>query len=924
MTRVSWNEIRVRAAGFAREWRGASYEKGQAQTFYNEFFEVFGVRRRSVARFEEHVKKLDNSSGYIDLFWPGVLLVEQKSAGRNLADAYDQAGEYFDALAEWEKPGYIVVSDFQRFELYDLAERRVVTFGLSDLSSHVEEFGFIRGQRRRVLDEQDPVNVRASALMGKIHDTLSGSGYTGHDLERLLVRVAFCLFADDTGVFDPRDVFFELLDTRTSVDGSDLGQWLASLFEVLNTPEKDRSALLDEDLNRFPYINGDLFGERLRIPSFNAQTREQLLEACRFDWSSISPAIFGALFQSVMNPAERRAQGAHYTTEENILKVIRPLFLDDLWTEFERIRKRRDTHRTGLLQRFQRKLGAMRFFDPACGCGNFLVVAYRELRFLELETIREIRQATKRVGQRVLDVELLSEVNVDQFFGIEIGEFAARIAETALWMTDQLMNTQLGLEFGEIYTRIPLETSPRIFHGDALETDWAEVLPPEDCTVVFGNPPFVGSKFQSEQRRVQLRSVAKMAGRTAGTLDYVTAWFIKAADYIQQHRDVRIGFVATNSITQGEQVAQLWPILFDRYELDISFAHRTFPWGSDAEGKAHVHVVIAGLDHRSRASNRKRLFDYPKPDSDPVETVTTAISPYFLDGKGMSNPHLTVRSVSKPINGMKRLKIGSKPIDGGHYIFKTAEQRNAFLTAEPAAEPFLHPYIGSWELINGLDRWILALHDVPPDQLARLPRVREQIAKVRKVREASKSAPTQKLAETPTLYHVNVIPTGPFLAIPKVSSERREYIPIALLEPPTIPSDLLFVLTDATLADFALLTSKMHMTWTRLVGGRLESRYRYSIGVVYNTFPVPPEYHTPETQSMLESLAQAVLDIRGRYPQSTLAHLYDPDLTPPDLRKAHQQLDRAVDRLYHPRGYKTEPHRLRHLLDLYEETLHSR
>ncbi len=794
------------------------------------------------------------------------MLVEQKSEGRNLADAYNQAGEYFDALNEWEKPGFIVVSDFQRFEVHDLTERQVKKFNLSELPSNVEKFGFIRGQRRPILDEQDPVNIRASALMGEIHDALKESGYTGHDLERLLVRLAFCLFADDTGVFDPRDIFHELLDTRTNLDGSDLGQWLTNLFDVLDTPEGDRLALLDEDLNRFPYINGDLFKERLRIPAFSARIRNRLLQASRFDWALISPAIFGALFQSVMDPEERRAQGAHYTTEENILKVIRPLFLDNLRDEFEKIRNRKDTHRTSLLKSFQQKLGTMRFFDPACGCGNFLVVAYRELRLLELDVIREIRQATKTVGQRVLDVELLSEVNVDQFYGIEIGEFPARIAETALWMTDQLMNTRLGLEFGEIYTRIPLETSPRIVHGDALETDWAEILPPEDCTVIFGNPPFVGSKYQSPEQRAQMRRVTATAGQKAGTLDYVTAWFLKAADYLQQNHDVRIGFVATNSITQGEQVAMLWPTLFDKYELEISYAHRTFAWGSDAEGKAHVHVVIAGLDHRSKVSTRKRLFDYPNPKSEPEETVTTAISAYFLDGNEMTNPHLTVKSASRHLNGMNQLVIGSKPIDGGNYIFKTAEQRYDFLAAEPAAEVFIRPYIGSRELINGIDRWILALHDATPDQLARLPLVRERMRKVHAFRQASKSPPTQKLAETPTLYHVNVVPTRPFLAIPETSSERREYIPISLLEPPTIPSNLVKVLLEATLADFALLTSKMHMVWTRLVGGRLESRYRYSIGVVYNTFPVPPEYHTPEAQSMLEPLAQAILDARSHIP----------------------------------------------------------
>ena len=584
--RLSWNEIRVRAAGFAAEWQDAAYEKGETQSFYNDFFEVFGVRRRSVARYEEHVAKLDNRFGFIDLFWPGVLLVEQKSAGRDLEAAYGQAGEYFDALPEHERPRFILVSDFRTFELHDLSERATVTFPLAELPAHVEDFGFIVGVQRRTFRDQDPANIEAAELVGRLHDALDDAGYRGHDLERFLVRVVFCLFADDTGVFEPRDILFDFLESRTRKDGTDLGPILAQLFQVLNTMEGDRTATLDEELARFPYVNGDLFDGPLRIPAFDASMREKLLDACRFDWSNISPAIFGALFQSVMDPAERRAQGAHYTTEKNILKVIEPLFLDDLRTEFARLRLRKDNRRRADLRRFQEKLGRMTLFDPACGCGNFLIIAYRELRELEIEVLKEIHP------ERQLDAlaETLSVVDVDQFYGIEMGEFPARIAETALWMMDHIMNNRLSLEFGQTYTRIPLTSSPHIVHGDALEMDWAEVLPPESCSFVFGNPPFGGAKYQSPEQREQVRQVARL-GKRSGTLDYVTAWFIKAGEYVQDGR-ARIGFVATNSITQGEQVAQLWPILFRRCRLEIAFAHRTFAWGSDARGVAHVHVVI--------------------------------------------------------------------------------------------------------------------------------------------------------------------------------------------------------------------------------------------------------------------------------------------------------------------------------------------
>ena len=463
--RLSWNEIRIRAAQFAHEWKDAAYEKGETQSFYNDFFGIFGVRRRSVARYEEHVRKLDNQSGFIDLFWPGVLLVEQKSAGRDLAKAYGQAGEYFDVLAEKDRPRYILVSDFQNFELHDLDEREETAFTLADLPAHVEKFGFILGVQRRTFRDQDPVNVKASELVGRLHDALKASGYDGHDLEVFLVRTVFCLFADDTGIFEPRDIFLDLLETRTREDGSDLGGWLARLFQVLNTPVERRQAKLDEDLARFPYVNGNLFAVRLTIPDFDAEMRAVLLDACRFDWTAISPAIFGALFQSVLEPAERRAQGAHYTTEKNILKVIEPLFLDDLRAEFQRLKRRKDHRRRTGLEAFHKRLGKMKFFDPACGCGNFLIIAYRELRELEIELIRELHRDGAEETQRVLDTADLSRINVDQFYGIEIGEFPARIAETALWMMDHIMNSRLSLEFGQSHVRIPLEDAPHILNA---------------------------------------------------------------------------------------------------------------------------------------------------------------------------------------------------------------------------------------------------------------------------------------------------------------------------------------------------------------------------------------------------------------------------------------------------------------------------
>jgi len=551
--RLSWNEIRRNAYAFAHDWKDARYEKGETQSFYNDFFKVFGVTRRRVASFEAPVRRLGDKRGYIDLFWPGRLLVEQKSAGRDLNKAKEQAFAYFPHLPEYQLPQYLLVSDFQTFELYDLDAGTEVHFALRDLPRHVQDFGFIVGARKREFRDQDPVNIQASELMGRLHDALKASGYAGPDLERFLVRLLFCLFADDTGIFE-RDSFMAFIQERTREDGSDLGPWLAQVFEILDTQPERRQSNLDEDLARFPYVNGDLFRERLSIPAFDSAMRALLLEACAFNWDAISPAIFGSLFQSVMDRDERRAQGAHYTTEKNILKVIRPLFLDSLWEEFNsRLKARRGPGKAKALGEFRDKLRRMRFFDPACGCGNFLVIAYRELRLLELELLKELHHK----GHLALDSALLSIVDVDQFFGIEIGEFPARIAEVALWMMDHIMNNRLSLEFGQTYARIPLITAPHIRCADALETDWNEVLAPEDCSYVFGNPPFVGSKMQSEAQRTQVKGLAALGG-SGGTLDYVAAWFLKAGAYVRRGK-ASIGFVATNSITQGEQAAQLWP-----------------------------------------------------------------------------------------------------------------------------------------------------------------------------------------------------------------------------------------------------------------------------------------------------------------------------------------------------------------------------
>lgn len=842
--RLTNADLRARAAAFARDWADARDESRDKQSFWNAFFANFDVDRRRVAVYEQAVAKLDGARGFIDLFWPGELIIEQKSLGRDLLGARMQALDYTHGLKPSELPKRILACDFRTWSLFDMDTRETVAFTLEDLPKHIHHFDFILGRQVRTFRDQDPVNIRAAELVGHLHDQLEKSGYTGHDLEQFLVRIVFCLFADDTGIFEPKDLLWDYLENRLPADGSQTGAALARVFQTLNTPEDRRQSTISPDLARLPYVNGDLFSGALNIPDFDAGMHAALLNACRFDWTPISPAIFGSLFQSVMDPAERRAKGAHYTTEKNILKVIEPLFMDDLRADFATAAARK-TGRTAALRSLHDRIAGLTFFDPACGCGNFLIIAYRELRRLELDILRALRDD----GQRELDARALSRVDVDQFFGIEIEEFPARIAETALWMMDHLMNRELSEAFGNVFVRIPLRKSPHIVHGDALEIDWSTVLPPERCSFDMGNPPFVGAKMQTDHQRAQVRQVAGL-GKTGGTLDFVAAWFIKAGEYVRG--DTRIAFVATNSITQGEQVAQLWPVLFGRCGLEIAFAHRTFAWGSEARGVAHVHVVIVGLDRRENVRAERRLFSYANIKGDPEETRHKAISPYLFDASGLGNPHTVVKETPNPINGMPRIVIGSKPIDGGHYIF-SEDEKAAFLAVEPLAERFFRPFVGSREFLNGGIRYILYVAEADPSELRNLRKVRETINSVRqfrlglippKGREQARAEPrlsSTALAETPRSFHVTVVPEEPFLVLPEVSSERREYIPIAWLEPPVIPSNKVRILQSAHHWQFGLLTSRMHMTWMRHIGGRLESRFQYGIGLVYNTFPPPPQ-----------------------------------------------------------------------------------
>ena len=761
---LTWNEIKTRAAVFVHEWRDETREHAEAKTFWDELLRVFGVDRRRVATFEEAVKKAEGGQGFIDLFWPGVMIAEHKSRGRDLDRARVQALDYFPGLADAQLPRYVVVSDFARFRVSDLDTGDETEFALVDLVANVQRLGFIAGYQKRTYAEQDPVNIKAAVQMGALHDALHAAGYRGHALEVMLVRLLFCLFADDTGIFSPRGAFQDLIETRTRPDGADLGPLLGQLFDTLDTPPDARQTTLDEALAAFPYVNGALFSETLRPAAFSSAMRERLLAAVELDWGAISPAIFGSLFQSVMDPAARRELGAHYTSETNILKLIGPLFLDTLRADLETARRSR-----AALAAFHDRLARFTLLDPACGCGNFLVVAYRELRRLEIETIRALYADDLAKGQRVLNVADLIRVDVNQCFGIEVEEFPAQIARAALWLVDHQMNLDVAAAFGEYFTRLPLTSRPHVHHGNALTTDWMSAWgedQPAAFDVILGNPPFGGKKEQKPNQKADLAGVLRGIGG-AGVLDFVTGWFVLAARYMTAHPTTRTAFVATNSVSQGEQVGMLWNELFTRYGCRLQFAHRTFRWDNEGSKKAAVHVVIEGFGLQD--VGRKRLFDYDTPRGEPHERTATNINPYLVDA-----PDVVVLKRRSPLADVPPIREGSALIDFGQFVL-SGDEAEQIRAACPPAAAWIRPFYNGEDLINGVTRWCLWLTDVPPSALRACPAVLARVEEVRRLRAASDRAATNRLAAVPAVFGEIRQPTRRYLFIPKTSSENRTY-----------------------------------------------------------------------------------------------------------------------------------------------------
>ncbi len=964
---LNLNTIRQRASKFAKNFDGVTSEKQRDQDFMREFCAIFGINPSRID-WQYPVKKDSKApTEWIDGMLRGSMLIEMKSARKNLDVAYDQASRYVSILNEKDLPDFLLVSDFANLHLYNRktgAPR--IEIKLADLPQQIEPFLFLAGYEAIAIEQQAHINKEAAETMAKLHDAIKATGYNGKDLETYLVRLLFCLFAEDTGLFDENGLFLDYLVNHTQKDGSDLHGGLMSLFDTLNKPDKrylneypdyqgtKRLNNLPEHRAKFPYINGELFAGTLAECCFDEAVRETLIDCAKLDWSNISPAIFGSLFQAIMHfddeaatakSKKRREFGAHYTSEENILKVINPLFMDDLRNEFAKCGNQKPK-----LHAFHNRLSKLSFFDPACGCGNFLVIAYRELRLLELEVIKKMWGNTLTAQ---IDIDTLILCNVDQFHGIEIDGSAAQIATVALWLTDHQMNLKVQ-SLGLYYHRIPLKKKANIVCGNALRIDWNEVIPAEKCSFVMGNPPFVGYSYQTKEQKADLSEVFNgMKG--AGVLDLVAAWHVKAARYIQTNPAIPVAFVSTNSLTQGEQVAILWTELL-KLNIKLHFAHRTFRWSNEGKGVAAVHCVIMGFYLSPVGAN---LFAQSSPErankfaptvcrlygyggdiaGEPIETQVKQINPYLVDA-----PTLLIEKRRKPISpNAPEMIYGNKPTDGGNLLL-SQEEADTIRQSDPIAAKYIRPFLGAEEFINNLPRYCLWLKKSTPQDRKASVEIRRRMEGVKAMRLSSPKLPTQKLAETPYLFGEIRQTDQPYLAIPEVSSESRSYIPIGYLTN-EVASNKLYMIPNANFYDFGILTSTMHMVWTRAVCGRLKSDYQYSTGIVYNNFPWPeiplnPPFtkgeaclnqDTPPLKKggrgdLIEAAAQQILDARTTEENNSaeqgqkysLAALYASGNMPEALLKAHNTLDKAVDAAYGYKGGKDDAARVAFLFERYQ------
>ena len=897
---------RQAAKEFAEFWKGKGYEKGESQTFWlNLLRDVYGVEKpQEYIAFEDQVH-LDHTSFIDGSIAATHVLIEQKSLGKDLRKPikqsdgtlltpFQQAKRYAADLPYSQRPRWIVTCNFSAFLIYDM-ERPTgepEEIQLEKLPEEYYRLNFLVDTGDANIKREMEISIQAGELVGCLYDALlkqykdPQADRTLKSLNMLCVRLVFCLYAEDAGIFGRHSMFHDYLRNKGMKSAR---KALIELFRTLDTKPEDRDPYLsddDPDLAAFPYVNGGLFSdEDIEIPALNEEIYALLLSRASedFDWSMISPTIFGAVFESTLNPETRRKGGMHYTSIENIHKVIDPLFLNDLNAEFEEIKSIPvERTRTRRLTEFQEKLSKLRFLDPAAGSGNFLTETYLCLRRLENEAIAEKLHGQVSMG---FDITNPIQVSIQQFYGIEINDFAATVAKTALWIAESQMMKQtedvihMNLDF------LPLKSYVNIIEGNALRIDWNEVVPKEQLNFIMGNPPFVGYSLQSKSQKDDILSIyvdeRGKPYKTAGKIDYVAGWYFKASQ-MMQGTNIRTAFVSTNSITQGEQVAGVWKPLYDRFGIHIDFAYRTFRWDSEASLKAHVHCVIVGFS-AARSDAKRWLF------TDEKMQAASNINAYLLDA-----PNIFIDSRSTSLCDIPAMTTGNRPADGGHLIIEDVDYAD-FIKREPKAKPYIKKLIGSAEFINSKKRWCLWLVGVSPSILRTMPLVMQRIEACKADREASPDAGRRKLAETPMLFREINNPAS-FILVPKVSSERRKYVPMGFLDGETISTDLNFIIPDATIYHFGILTSNVHMAWMRAVCGRLEMRYRYSKDIVYNNFPWPEP--TEEQRKRIAQTAQAILDARALYPDCSLADLYDEVAMPGELRRAHHQNDRAVMEAY--------------------------
>ncbi|MGP5253955.1 class I SAM-dependent DNA methyltransferase [Brachybacterium sp. AOP43-C2-M15] len=900
-------DIRSRAGAFVAQWRDAEgYERGEAQSFVRDLLRVFGITRSGAALYEKRAQRASTGGqGYIDALISGTALIEMKSAGADLAKAEAQALDYMESLTEHERPDFVITSDFKHFRLLDLAadspETELLQFPLEELPAHVEDLMFLAGYRRAKFGslEQETASIKAAQLMAKLYEHLEATGYDEHQASIFLIRTLFCLYADDSGLWE-RDLFSRYIEERTSEDGSDLGAQLTTLYQALNKPEDNRYGRDDDLIQAFPYVNGSVFGEAVEIPYFDRASRELLLQAAYFNWSSISPAIFGSMFQAVKSKKARRELGEHYTTETNILKVIRPLFLDELEDQFTKAHaKKRE------LEKLLEHLGSLSFLDPACGCGNFLIIAYRELRALELRIHERLQQLDPSRAQLSLDAGDRVHVKLSQFYGFELEEWPATIARTAMFLVEHQANQAVNLTLGYAVPMLPLQDSARITVGNALRLDWASVVPPSADVYIFGNPPFLGHATRSTEQAQELRDVWER--KDIGRLDYVTGWYKKAIDYFGAV-DGRFAFVSTNSICQGEPVPALFGPVFEA-GWRIRFAHRTFAWVSEAPGAAAVHCVVVGFD---RSKIQARLFSYPDLRGEAISAPAQTINGYLVDG-----PNVLVEQRRSSLSpGLPEATFGSMPRDGGNLVVEAEDYEEVM--ADPIAAKYVRPYVGARELVRRQQRWCLWLTDLDPADVRRSPILRVRLDAVREFRSASSASSTRAMAATPHLFGQRSQPDVPYVCIPGVVSERRPFITCAYFGPEVVTSNAAFKADDPDGFLFGVISSSMFMAWQRSVGGRLKSDIRFSNTLTWNTLPLPAT--SEELRAKIAAAGHGVLEARMAHPERSLAEHYDPLAMDPTLVSAHGRLDAVVDRAFGAkRTCRSEQERQQVLFSRYSE-----